>query len=155
MRRSRQKVEDRDQGSFQGKRNFFVDCQRRCGENDGNVFVKIHFRGCLKKCLHFGFGFGRNFGIGIGEKDGDVFVEINFRICLKHRCTRLNTGGWGGGCYHKFLLKPLVGGQGFQDKIAKGVPYFGFYCIYIKRFLKICQGVLFLFLDSIMLVRDG
>jgi hypothetical protein len=28
------------------------------------------------------------------------------------------------------------GGQGFQEKVLGGSPYFGFYCIFINKFFK-------------------
>ena len=31
--------------------------------------------------------------------------------------------------------------QGYLDKIANGIRYLGFYCIFISNFLKICLGV--------------
>ena len=30
--------------------------------------------------------------------------------------------------------------QGYLDKIASGIRYLGFYCIFISNFLKICLG---------------
>jgi hypothetical protein len=33
-----------------------------------------------------------------------------------------------------FYQNPWVKGQSFQDKIARGVPYFGFYCIFKNKF---------------------
>jgi hypothetical protein len=37
------------------------------------------------------------------------------------------------------------GGQGFQEKLPWGSPYFGFYCIYINKRFEIClRGVLYL-----------
>jgi hypothetical protein len=42
-----------------------------------------------------------------------------------------------GGGYFKFLPKSL-GGQSFPDKIARGVHYFGFYCIFIYKSFEIC-----------------
>jgi hypothetical protein len=40
----------------------------------------------------------------------------------------------------QIFAKISGGGQCFSDKIARGVPYFGFYCIFMKKFLKFCLG---------------
>jgi hypothetical protein len=47
--------------------------------------------------------------------------------------------------YLMFLPKSLGGGGGsrLSGKIAGGSPYFGFYCILLTSFSKICLGVLF------------
>ncbi len=47
--------------------------------------------------------------------------------------------------YLMFLAKIPRGGQGFQEKLPGGSPYFGFYCIFINKCLEIClRGVLYL-----------
>jgi hypothetical protein len=52
------------------------------------------------------------------------------------------------GCIKSRALPPdfqpkSLGGQGFQDKVARGFPYFGFYCIIINEFKKFVWGLVF------------
>jgi hypothetical protein len=37
-----------------------------------------------------------------------------------------------------FFAKIPRGGQGFQEKLPGGSPYFGFYCIFINKCFEIC-----------------
>ncbi len=39
-----------------------------------------------------------------------------------------------------FVKIPWRGGQFFYDRIAKGVQYFGFYCIFINKFFENLNG---------------
>ena len=45
------------------------------------------------------------------------------------------------------------GGQGFPDKTARGVPYFGFYCIFINIFFLICLVVSYIIFPSPLTTR--
>jgi hypothetical protein len=45
----------------------------------------------------------------------------------KHRCTKVENPGGGGPGVSKIFAKIPKGGQGFQEKLPWGYPYFGFY----------------------------
>ncbi len=72
--------------------------------------------------------------------DASYYIQEIYKN--KHRCTRVQNPGEG--VPDVFCQNPQ-GGQGFQEKIAWGVPYFGFYCIFINKWFEIClRGVLHL-----------
>jgi hypothetical protein len=48
-------------------------------------------------------------------------------------------GGGGGGVPDVFCQNPQ-GGSRLSEKIARGSPYFGFYCIFIHKFFKNLSG---------------
>ena len=76
---------------------------------------------------------------------------IEAELCLKTWKTqkfesidahRLKIQGRG---YLMFFAKIPRWGQGFQEKLSGGSPYFRFYCIFINKCFEIClRGVLYL-----------
>jgi hypothetical protein len=66
--------------------------------------------------------------------NGDLHFFYSNNICKRVK----NTGG-GGGVLNCFLI-PGGGVKAFRKKITRGVPYFGFYFIFINKFFENLSG---------------
>jgi hypothetical protein len=51
-----------------------------------------------------------------------------------------------------FLMTAGLGSKGFQNEIARGVPYFGVYCIFINKFIENLPEVLFWWVTFLLLI---
>jgi hypothetical protein len=63
-------------------------------------------------------------------------VKVRIGNVPYHRCTRVENPGEG----LPDIFAKFPNGSRLSEKIVRGVLYFGFYCIFIKSFLKICLG---------------